>query len=121
MLKRYEKTILKYQPEIVLALGDTNSVVAAGLVCAKLNIPFGHIEVGIRSFDMTMPEEINRRLAGVTAAIHFAPTEQAVVNLYYEGINPYRIYLTRNTGIDATLSYCKEEIKNYEKTVNFYE
>ncbi|MBK5114345.1 MAG: UDP-N-acetylglucosamine 2-epimerase (non-hydrolyzing) [Candidatus Heimdallarchaeota archaeon] len=105
LIQNYEKMIIKYKPDIVLALGDTNSVVATGIVCAKLNVPFGHIEAGIRSYDMTMPEEINRRLAGVAAAIHFAPTEQAVVNLYYEGINPKRIYLTGNTSVDTTLEH----------------
>ncbi|MFW9924073.1 MAG: non-hydrolyzing UDP-N-acetylglucosamine 2-epimerase [Candidatus Thorarchaeota archaeon] len=101
----YEKTIQKYKPNIVLALGDTNSVVAAGIVCSKLNIPFGHIEAGIRSFDMTMPEEINRRFAAIGAAIHFAPSEQAIVNLYYEGIDPKRIYFTGNTAVDATIEH----------------
>ncbi len=105
LIQNYEKMIIKYNPDIVLALGDTNSVVAAGIVCAKLNVPFGHIEAGIRSYDMTMPEEINRRLAGIAAAIHFAPTEQAVINLYYEGIDPKRIHLTGNTAVDATLEH----------------
>ena len=105
LILNYEKMIIKYNPDVVLALGDTNSVVAAGIVCAKLNLPFGHIEAGIRSYDLTMPEEINRRLAGVAAAIHFAPSEQAVINLYYEGIDPKRIYLTGNTAVDATLEH----------------
>ncbi|MHA1354969.1 MAG: non-hydrolyzing UDP-N-acetylglucosamine 2-epimerase [Candidatus Heimdallarchaeota archaeon] len=105
MLERYEEVVLKYQPDIVLALGDTNSVVAASLVCAKLNVPFGHIEAGIRSFDMTMPEEINRRIAAVNASLHFTPSKQATLNLYYEGINPENIYFTGNTAIDATIEH----------------
>jgi len=105
MLEKYEKVVIKYQPDIVLALGDTNSVAAASFICSKLNIPFGHVEAGIRSFDLTMPEEINRRFAGVGASIHFAPTEQAVLNLYYEGIDPSRIYLTGHTVVDATIEH----------------
>ncbi len=118
LILNYEKMITKCNPDIVLALGDTNSVVAAGIVCAKLNVPFGHIEAGIRSYDMTMPEEINRRLASVAAAIHFAPTEQAVVNLYYEGIDPKRVHLTGNTAVDATLEHsviAKEKSKIMNK------
>ena len=111
MLESYEKKILHYKPDIVLAQGDTNSVVAAGIVCAKLNVPFGHVEAGIRSYDMTMPEEINRRLAGIGAAIHFSPTKQAIVNLYYEGIDPKRIFLTGNTAVDSTLENSKIALK----------
>ena len=111
MIENYEAVILKYKPDIVLGLGDTNSVVAAGIVCSKLNVPFGHIEAGIRSFDLTMPEEINRRFAGVGAAIHFAPTEQAVINLYYEGLPPDRIFLTGNTTVDATIEHAETALK----------
>jgi UDP-N-acetylglucosamine 2-epimerase (non-hydrolysing) len=105
MLEKYEQVIEKYKPKIVLALGDTNTVVAASLVCAKINIPFGHIEAGIRSFDLTMPEEINRVLADSVSGIYFAPTEQSILNLYYQGLDPKRIFLTGNTAVDATLEH----------------
>lgn len=118
MIEKYEKTIMKYTPDIVLALGDTNTVAAAALVCSKINIPFGHVEAGIRSYDLTMPEEFNRRFAGIGAGIHFAPTKQAILNLYYEGIDPSRIYLTGNTIVDATkehASIAKQKSKILEK------
>jgi UDP-N-acetylglucosamine 2-epimerase (non-hydrolysing) len=105
MLEKYEQVIEKYKPKIVLALGDTNTVVAASLVCAKINIPFGHVEAGIRSFDLTMPEEINRVLADSVSGIYFAPTEQSILNLYYQGLDPKRIFLTGNTAVDATLEH----------------
>ncbi|NHJ49274.1 MAG: UDP-N-acetylglucosamine 2-epimerase (non-hydrolyzing) [Asgard group archaeon] len=105
MLEKYEQVIEKYKPKIVLALGDTNTVVAASLVCAKINIPFGHVEAGIRSFDLTMPEEINRVLADSVSGIYFAPTEQSILNLYYQGLDPKRIFLTGNTAVDATIEH----------------
>ena len=105
MIMGYEKEILKYKPDIVLAQGDTNSVVAASIVCSKLNIPYGHIEAGIRSHDLTMPEEINRKVADSVSALYFAPSEEAVLNLLYEGINPKRVFLTGNTIVDAIIEH----------------
>lgn len=111
---KLEKLIFKIQPDIVFAQGDTNSVAATALVCGKINVPFAHVEAGIRSFDMTMPEEINRKIAAVTANYHFAPTKQAVINLLTEGVNHNRIFLTGNTIVDATLQHIEiaEKIKN---------
>lgn len=107
MLVAYEKAFLEWKPDLVLSEGDTNTVSAAGLVCAKLSIPFGHVEAGIRSFDLTMPEEINRMIARVCASLHFAPSENAVRNLLYEGTPPEEIFLTGNTIVDATLDHIK--------------
>ncbi|NHJ39907.1 MAG: UDP-N-acetylglucosamine 2-epimerase (non-hydrolyzing) [Asgard group archaeon] len=115
MLEKYEQVIEKYKPKIVLALGDTNTVVAASLVCAKINIPFGHVEAGIRSFDLTMPEEINRVLADSVSGIYFAPTKQSILNLYYQGLDPKRIFLTGNTAVDATLEH--SEITKKKSTI----
>ena len=111
MIIEYEKEILKYKPDIILAQGDTNSVVAASIVCSKLNIPFGHIEAGIRSHDFTMPEEINRKVADSVSALYFAPTEVAVLNLLYEGIDPRRVFLTGNTAVDAIIEHSKIAIE----------
>ncbi len=91
----------KNKPDIVLAVGDTISVLAAALVSNQTDIPFGHIEAGLRSYDNTMPEEINRRIADSVATIHFAPSDKAVLNLLNEGIEPRRVFNTGNTIVDA--------------------
>jgi len=105
MLVAYEEMMKKYEPNIVLAEGDTNTVAAVGLAAIKLRVPFGHMEAGLRSYDRTMPEEINRVIAGVTAELHFAPTPRAAINLLYEGIPPAKIFVTGNTIVDACLKH----------------
>jgi len=107
MLLGYEKVVDDYKPHLVLAEGDTNTVVAAGLVAVKRHVLFGHIEAGLRCYDQTMPEEINRVLADDCAQLCFAPTERATLNLLYEGIPPHRIYVTGNTIVDACSWYVK--------------
>lgn len=86
---------------MVLVEGDTNTVVAAGLAAIKLRVPLGHVEAGIRSYDRTMPEEINRRIVSVCAELHFAPTERAAINLLHEDVPPHTIFITGNTIVDA--------------------
>jgi len=105
MITKIGKCVLDEKPDIVLAQGDTNSVLATSLVCSSLGIAFGHVEAGIRSFDLTMPEEINRRITGVASNFHFAPSTKAVFNLLLEGIEPKRIFLTGNTIVDATIQH----------------
>jgi len=125
MIAKLGKTIQKIKPNVVIAQGDTTSVLASSLVCSTLNIAFGHVEAGIRSFDLTMPEEINRRVAAVSANFHFAPTVQSVFNLLLEGVQPKRIFLTGNTIVDATKQNIKvakkEENKNLTSIYNFIE
>ncbi len=101
MIAKIGGTILELNPSIVLAVGDTVSVLASSLSCIQNTIPFGHIEAGLRSYDFTMPEEINRRLVDHISSILFAPSERAVLNLNYEGIDPKRIHHTGNTVIDS--------------------
>ncbi|MHA1690943.1 MAG: non-hydrolyzing UDP-N-acetylglucosamine 2-epimerase [Candidatus Heimdallarchaeaceae archaeon] len=95
----------KNKPDIVLAVGDTISVLAAALASTQNNVPFGHIESGLRSYDNTMPEEINRRIADSIATLHFAPSDKAVLNLLNEGIEPQRVFNTGNTIVDAIRVY----------------
>jgi UDP-N-acetylglucosamine 2-epimerase (non-hydrolysing) len=94
----------KTTPSIVLVEGDTNSVLAAALAANKRGIPTGHVEAGLRSFDLRMPEEHNRRLTDHLSAYLFAPTERAKANLKSENVWG-KIYVTGNTVIDAVLQH----------------
>jgi UDP-N-acetylglucosamine 2-epimerase (non-hydrolysing) len=83
-----EKVLKDINPSFVVAEGDTNTVVAAALTSAKMQIPFAHVEAGLRSYSNIMPEEINRRVADAIANVHFAPTKLAALNLVFEGVPP---------------------------------
>jgi UDP-N-acetylglucosamine 2-epimerase (non-hydrolysing) len=93
----------RQQPDLVLAQGDTTSVFCAALACYYNQIPFGHVEAGLRTGRryFPFPEEMNRVLTGQLAEIHFVPTPGARDNLIREGIDPARIHITGNTVIDA--------------------
>lgn len=95
-----EKLLSKTSPAVVLIEGDTNGVLATALAAVKLGIPAGHIEAGLRSFDLRMPEEHNRRLTDHISTYLFAPTKDAEQNLKTEHVWG-KIYITGNTAIDA--------------------
>ena len=101
MMKGIEEVLLEEKPDIVLVQGDTNAVLAGALVASKLHIAIGHVEAGLRSFDMTMPEEVNRRAADVTSAMYFIPTEESAINLLAEGFSHKNLLITGNTVVDA--------------------
>lgn len=101
MMQGIEEVLLKEKPDIVLVQGDTNAVLAGALVASKLHIAIGHVEAGLRSFDMTMPEEINRRAADVTSTMYFIPTEESAINLLAEGFSHKNLLITGNTVVDA--------------------
>jgi UDP-N-acetylglucosamine 2-epimerase (non-hydrolysing) len=96
-----EKFIAEQEPDMVLVYGDVNSTVAASLVCAKLCIPLAHVEAGLRSFDRTMPEEINRIVTDQLADMLFTPSGDGDENLLREGIPANKIFLVGNVMIDT--------------------
>src|SRR4051812_2039032 len=89
------------RPDCVIVYGDVNSTVAAALVCAKLQIKVAHVEAGLRSFDLSMPEEINRMVTDRLADLLFTPSEDGDRNLQREGVVKERIYLVGNLMIDT--------------------
>lgn len=98
------KVVNKVNPKLVLVEGDTNGVLASALASLKLNIPVGHVEAGLRSFDLRMPEEHNRRLVDHISSYLFAPTENARKNLEKENVWG-KIFVTGNTVIDAVMQH----------------
>jgi UDP-N-acetylglucosamine 2-epimerase (non-hydrolysing) len=98
---RLEPVILERQPDIALVYGDVNSTVATVLVCAKLGVRVGHVEAGLRSFDRTMPEEINRLVTDQLADLLFTPSEDGDENLRREGIPAEKVFLVGNVMIDS--------------------
>ncbi|MGD0626640.1 MAG: UDP-N-acetylglucosamine 2-epimerase (non-hydrolyzing) [Thermodesulfobacteriota bacterium] len=101
IMVRLERILLDDRPDLVLVYGDVNSTLAAALVCAKQLIPVGHIEAGLRSFDRTMPEEINRLLTDQIADFLFTPSPEADENLMREGVPQGKIHLVGNVMIDT--------------------
>jgi UDP-N-acetylglucosamine 2-epimerase (non-hydrolysing) len=101
IMKRFEPVALKSRPDIVLVYGDVNSTVAAALVCSKLLIRVGHVEAGLRSYDWTMPEEINRVVTDRLADLLFTPSRDGNENLQNEGIANEKIHLVGNVMIDS--------------------
>ena len=103
VMKRLEPVVLERKPDVVLVYGDVNSTVAATLVCSKLRIRVGHVEAGLRSFDRTMPEEINRIVTDQLADLLFTPAEDSDVNLRREGFPAEKIYRVGNVMIDSLI------------------
>jgi UDP-N-acetylglucosamine 2-epimerase (non-hydrolysing) len=108
VIRRFEPVLLERQPDLVLVYGDVNSTLAAALVCAKLEISVGHVEAGLRSFDRTMPEEINRLLTDQLSDLLFTPSEDANNNLTREGIAPEKVFFVGNVMIDTLIRMLPE-------------
>src|ERR1700758_721574 len=96
-----EGVVVEAKPDVVLVYGDVNSTVAAALVCAKLGVRVGHVEAGLRSFDRTMPEEINRLVTDQLADLLFTPSRDGDENLRREGISEEKIFRVGNVMMDS--------------------
>jgi UDP-N-acetylglucosamine 2-epimerase (non-hydrolysing) len=104
VMERLEPVLLDEEPDLVMVPGDVNSTLAAALTAAKLQIPVAHIESGLRSFDRTMPEELNRIVADEIADYLFLHSSEALENLRAEGIAEERIHFVGNTMIDTLVA-----------------
>src|ERR1700691_1342319 len=105
IMKRIEPVLIDYKPDIILVVGDVNSTIAAALTAVKLGIGVAHIEAGLRSFDMTMPEEVNRKLTDAISSLLFVTEQSAVENLKREGVPAEKIFLVGNVMIDCLLRH----------------
>lgn len=113
LLLELDKVLLAEKPDVVMAQGDTTTVMTVALACFYHRIPFGHIEAGLRTWDIQnpFPEEANRVIAGRLARWHFAPTESSRQNLLREGVSDADITVTGNTVIDALLMTASKELE----------
>ncbi|MDD4108288.1 MAG: UDP-N-acetylglucosamine 2-epimerase (non-hydrolyzing) [Prolixibacteraceae bacterium] len=119
MLEEIEKVLLHEKPSVVVVFGDTNSTMAGALAAAKIHIPVAHVEAGLRSYNMRMPEEINRILTDRISNLLFCPTEAAVKNLHREGFETFNVKI-ENIGdvmYDVALFYSHISEK-YAKVIN---
>lgn len=105
VMKRLEPVLLENCPDLVVVVGDVNSTLAASLVAAKLGIPIAHVESGLRSFDRTMPEEINRVLTDAISDYLFVTEPAGVANLLAEGVPRDKIHFVGNVMIDTLLRF----------------
>src|SRR5438128_11927690 len=101
IMARFEAVVQQRKPDVVLVYGDVNSTVAAALVCAKLLVPIGHVEAGLRSRDRSMPEEINRLITDQLSTLLFTPSADADENLLREGVEAAKIHFVGNVMVDT--------------------
>ena len=111
ILNRIKAVLEEVQPDVVLVHGDTSTTFVTALACFYLQIPVGHVEAGLRTYNIysPYPEEFNRQAVSIISAYNFAPTELSKENLLREGKNPSTIYVTGNTAIDALKTTVRED------------
>ena len=116
ILNGIKEILEKEKPDVVLVHGDTSTTFVTALACFYLQIPVGHVEAGLRTYNIysPYPEEFNRQAVGIISAYNFAPTEQSRQNLLKEGKDPQTIYVTGNTAIDALKTTVREDYTHPE-------
>ena len=116
ILEKIKEVLELEVPDVVLVHGDTSTTFATSLACFYLNIPVGHVEAGLRTYDLASPypEEFNRQAVSMISRFNFAPTEMARNNLLSEGKRPDKIYVTGNTVIDALKTTIREDYSHPE-------
>jgi UDP-N-acetylglucosamine 2-epimerase len=111
MMIELEKTMVEHKPDMVVVPGDTNSTLAGAIAAAKLHVPVAHVEAGARSYDMRMPEEINRRLTDHSSSLLFAPTRNCAKNLDLEGFPKKAVKVPGDTMYDALLRHASASLR----------
>lgn len=114
ILERIREVLVNENPDVVLVHGDTTTTFVTALACFYLQIPVGHVEAGLRTYNIKspFPEEFNRQAVGIVAEYNFAPTEKSKLNLVSEGKDAEKIWITGNTAIDALSTTVKEDYVN---------
>ena len=116
ILSKIKDVLIKEMPDVVLVHGDTSTTFVTALACYYLQIPVGHVEAGLRTYNIysPYPEEFNRQAVGIIAKYNFTPTEMSKQNLLNEGKKPESIYVTGNTAIDALKTTVKDNYNHPE-------
>ena len=116
ILERIKSVLEEVVPDVVLVHGDTSTTFVTALACFYLQIPVGHVEAGLRTYNIysPFPEEFNRQAVGIIAKYNFAPTELSKNNLIKEGKNPESIFVTGNTAIDALKTTVRADYQHPE-------
>lgn len=113
----FERVIQCEHPDLVVVFGDVNSTLACSVTAKKLFVPVAHVEAGLRSFDMTMPEEINRKATDAISDILFTPSKDGDENLLREGVNKNKIHLVGNIMIDSLVSVLRRIDQSHEEEI----
>jgi len=113
----FERVIQEKHPDLVVVFGDINSTLACSVTAKKLFVPVAHVEAGLRSFDMTMPEEINRKVTDAISDILFTPSKDGDENLLHEGIEKSKIHFVGNIMIDSLISILEKIDQSYENNI----
>lgn len=114
----FEQVVLRHQPDLTVVYGDVNSTLAAALVCSKLGVPIAHVEAGLRSFDKSMPEEINRILTDHVSDLLLTPSVDADENLAREGVSSDKVHLVGNVMMDTLMRLFPRALERWNQELS---